>query len=258
MSINVWGLFRIEWRKLRRSGITAVYFLATLILWIPSVLNADLNFTMQDVGILPEDNFLIQGYMGYAWFLFPACLVVSTVLLTQMERGNGGLRRMLSLPVSPVRLCMAKFLVLLALTAELTLMSFAAWAAGAAAAGRIYGYDFMRPLSDTFGFVCRIWLAGIPMAACFWLLAAAVRTPVFAVGIGLISIIPSVLLINTRICVFYPAAYPFYVVANEYTKLAEHFSVSPIRMGQWLPPAAAITCTALAAACGLFGREERR
>ena len=42
-------------------------------------------------GITPEHNFLIQSFMGFAWFIYPACMIVCTVLLQQLERGHKGI-----------------------------------------------------------------------------------------------------------------------------------------------------------------------
>lgn len=80
----------VEWKKLRRSRILFIMGMAAVMLWVPSILNAHLNFEMQAEGISPEHNFLIQGFMGMAWFMFPAGMVVSTVLLAQTERSNHG------------------------------------------------------------------------------------------------------------------------------------------------------------------------
>ena len=67
-------LLGAEWKKLRRSKIVLILWAAALILWIPSILNAHLNFGMEAEGISPEHNFLIQGFMGMAWFMFPASM----------------------------------------------------------------------------------------------------------------------------------------------------------------------------------------
>ncbi|MCM1191254.1 MAG: hypothetical protein NC389_02370 [Acetatifactor muris] len=64
--MNFLTLIGIEFRKIRRSGIILILTAATVILWLPSVLNADMNFEMQAEGILPEHNFLIQGFLGMA------------------------------------------------------------------------------------------------------------------------------------------------------------------------------------------------
>ena len=65
-------LLSIELDKIRRSKIILILLIAVVILWIPSVANAHLNFKMSFAGISPENNFLIQGLMGMAWFMFPA------------------------------------------------------------------------------------------------------------------------------------------------------------------------------------------
>ena len=37
------------------------------------------------------------------------------------------------------------------------------------------------------------------MAAVFWMIAVLIASPIFQIGIGLASIVPSVLLINTKV-----------------------------------------------------------
>ena len=80
------SLIGVEFKKIKRSKIFFILFIATIILWIPSILTAEMNFDMQAEGISPENNFFIQGFMGMAWFMFPASMVVGTVLLSQTEQ----------------------------------------------------------------------------------------------------------------------------------------------------------------------------
>lgn len=84
-------LVKTELTKLRRSHIFWILLAPVILLWIPSFLNADINF--EATGISPENNFFIQSYLGFTWFMFPASLVVCTVLLTQSERTNKGLQK---------------------------------------------------------------------------------------------------------------------------------------------------------------------
>ena len=58
------SLIGVEFMKIKRSKIFFILFAATVILWIPSIRNADMNFSMQAEGISPENNFFIQGFMG--------------------------------------------------------------------------------------------------------------------------------------------------------------------------------------------------
>lgn len=65
------SLIGVEFKKMKRSKILLIFLVATAILWVPSILNAHMNFDMQAEGISPENNFFIQGFMGMAWFMFP-------------------------------------------------------------------------------------------------------------------------------------------------------------------------------------------
>ena len=111
------SLTGVELKKIRRSGILWILVIPVFLIWLTSVINADINFTMGNEGISPENNFFIQSFMGYAWFMYPASIVISTVMLIQTERRNRGILKMLALPVSAARLCLAKFCVLLLLAA---------------------------------------------------------------------------------------------------------------------------------------------
>ena len=123
---------------------------------------------------------------------------------------------MLSLPVSTPKLCLAKFTLLLLLAAVQMLLSLAAYYICAAAVTGTQGYPFILEPSYVCEIVCGIYAAAIPMAAVYWAISTAISSPIFSVGIGLASIVPSVLLINTKIWFAYPMSYPFYLLMVAY------------------------------------------
>ncbi|MCM1182007.1 MAG: ABC transporter permease [Roseburia sp.] len=252
------SLLRIELRKLRRSKIALILLSATVILWLPAVLNADMNFEMEAEGISPENNFFIQSFMGMAWFMFPACMVVCTVLLNMTERSNRGLLKMLSLPIRTAKLCMAKFVVLVLLAACQIAMNVGMYYISAAIASHAQGYAFPLPPLFVLREMVLFFLSAIPMLALFWLLSVCIQTPIFSIGIGLASIVPSVLMINTKIWFAYPPAYPFFAITVEYGKLAANLSTAPIRFIPWIPTAVGITVVCLLVSCLCFGQAERR
>lgn len=256
--MKILSLLSVECKKIRRTKVIFILLAATIILWIPSILNAHMNFEMQAEGISPENNFLIQGFLGMAWFIFPASMVVGTVLLTQVERGNKGILKMLSLPISTAKLCLAKFGILLFLSAVQVVMTTGMYYVSAFAASKTQDYDFI--LSPVF--VCKeamlLYLASIPMIAFFWMAAVCIQTPVFAMGIGLASIVPSVLVINTELWYAYPMAYPFYVITAEYGRLARHLCTAQVEVLPWIPVALAFTIICLVISCLRFGQAERR
>ena len=71
---------KIELIKIRRSHIFWILLIPAVMMWIPSALNADVNFRMNDIGISPEHNFFIQGFMGMAWFMIPAVLIILSLI----------------------------------------------------------------------------------------------------------------------------------------------------------------------------------
>lgn len=252
------SLTGIEFKKIRRSKIVLILALAAVILWLPSIFNADLNFDTQPVVISPENNFLIQGFMAMAWFIFPGSMVVGTVLISQTERSNKGILKMLSLPLSTAKMCLAKFAVLISLSLLQILMMVVMYFISAAIVSHTQSYNFILPPLFVFKEACFILLSAIPMLAFFWLLSVCIQTPIFSIGIGLASIVPSVLMINTKLWFVYPMSYPFFVIASEYSKLAENLNTSQVELIPWLPVAASITIVCLIIACLRFGQSERR
>lgn len=252
------SLVDVEFKKIRRSKILLILFVATVILWLPSIFNAQMNFDMQAEGISPENNFLIQGFMAMSWFMFPASMVVSTVLINQTERSNNGILKMLSMPISSVKLCLAKFVVLLSLSAFQLLMTVGAYFVSAAIASHSQEYNFILSPLFVFKEAGLIFVSAIPMLAFFWLLSVCIQTPIFSVGIGLASIVPSVLMINTKIWFAYPMAYPFFVITAEYGKIASNLNTAQVELVPWIPVSFIITGLCLLISCFRFGQAERR
>ncbi len=256
--MSLLSLVGIEAGKIRRSKITLIMAAAVMLLWMPSIINAHLNFEMQAEGISPENNFLIQGFMGMAWFMFPASMVVSTVLLNMTERSDRGMLKMLSMPINTAKLCLAKFAVLLALAALQILMTVGMYFISAGIATKTQNYDFMLEPLFVFKEAGMIFAAAVPMLAFFWLLSVCIQTPIFSIGIGLASIVPAVLMINTKIWFAYPMSYPLFVITAEYGKLAANLTTSQVELIPWLPTAACVTVFCLFVSCLCFGRAERR
>ncbi len=103
-----------------------------------------------------------------------------------------------------------------------------------------------------------IFMAAIPMLAFFWLLSVCIQTPIFSIGIGLASIVPSVLMINTKIWFAYPMSYPFFVITAEYGKLASNLTTAQVEFIPWIPVAIGITMICSFISCLCFGQAERR
>lgn len=53
------SLVGVEFKKIKRSKILLILLVATVILWIPSILNVHMNFDMQAEGISPDQRLLV-------------------------------------------------------------------------------------------------------------------------------------------------------------------------------------------------------
>ena len=256
--MNFFSLVTVELKKIKRSKILLILLVPVVMMWIPSVLNSDFTFDTRGIPITPENNFFIQGFMGMVWFMIPASLVICTVLLSQTERSNKGILKMLSLPISTTKLCLAKFTVLLMLAAVQMVMSIGAYYICAAIVTNTQDYNFVLEPLYVCKIVCSLYAAAIPMAAVYWAISTVIQSPIFSVGIGLASIVPSVLMINTKIWFAYPMSYPFYLLMVAYGRAAEGVYETQIAWLPWLPAAIGITILALAVSCIRFGASERR
>ena len=246
------NLLLIEGRKLKRSKLLWILIAAILIMWIPCVLNADVNFDMETEGISPENNFFIQGFMGFAWFLFPASIVVITVLIAQTERKNRGLLKMLSLPVHPGGLCLSKFVILLFLLAAEMLFMVLGYFLSAEAASGLENYDFSVDVSMVLRTAGLVYLASVPMVALYYMLSVLITSSVFSVGIGLALIVPSVLVMNTK------AWFVYRIVTAQMHDLATKMGSFDYELVPWIPAAAVITVLCIVISCIFFGRGEVR
>ena len=242
--MNFLSLVGVELKKIRRSKILLILLIPVIMMWIPSIINADMNFDLRGIPITPENNFFIQGFMGMVWFMIPASLVICTVLL--------------SLPISTTKLCLAKFTVLILLAAFQMVMSIGAYYICAAIVTHTQDYNFILEPLYVCKNVCSIYAAAIPMAAVYLAVSTLIQSPIFSVGIGLASIVPSVLMINTKIWFAYPMSYPFYLIMVAYGRAAEGVYETQIAWLPWLPVAVGITILALVVSCMRYGASERR
>lgn len=257
--MNFLSLIGIEFYKIRRSKILLILLTAAVFLWLPSIFHADISFRSQtDFGISPENNFMIQGFLGMSWFMFPAAMVVCTVLLHQTERNDHGILKMLSLPVSTVKLCLAKFVVLLCLAALQIALTVGMYYLSAAIASRTQNYPFALPPALVLREAGLVFLSSIPMLTFFWLVSICIQTPIFSIGIELASIVPSVLAINTKLWFAYPMAYPLFAITHEYSRMASKMTPPDVNLTPLLAVALSSAVLCLFLSCLRFGQHERR
>lgn len=250
-------LISVEIKKIRRSRILWLLLIPLVILWLPSVLNAQNNLSQAPgLGISPQNSFFIQGSLGFTSFIYPASMVVCTVLLVQNERSYHGMLKMLALPISKAALCTAKFIVLAALISLQMLMNLTVYYISAAIAAHITGAQLLLPPLIAIKEMLLVFLFSLPMLSFFWLLAVCIPSPVFAMGAGLASIVPAILIANTKLWFLYPMSYPIYVIASEYGKMSTVFTFYDMKLFPLLPMAVLLLAVCLGISRAAFGRLE--
>lgn len=252
------ALLRLEFIKLRRSKIGLLMIAPLLLVWGMAVVNGQMNFEMAAEGLSPEHNFFIQSYLSFAAFMLPASLVVLTVLLSQTERANGGMTKMLSLPISSGMLCLGKLCVLLLLMGGELLLLYATYFPAALIAARIWDYPFVLSALYVGKVSALLWLVSIPMAAVYWLISVLIFNPVASLAAGLASVVPIILAINTEIWYLYPMCYPMMLVTREMHQLATNMGDFSVALLPWLPVAIGIGALCVLLACLFFGRALRK
>lgn len=253
--MSLLSCIQVELRKIRRTKIMWILVIPVLMMWGVSVMNADINFKDYILanGISPENNFFIQSVLGFTWFMYPSSMVVITVMMTQTELKNKGILKMMALPVSPVKLCAAKFIVFLCLCVIQVVMLFAGSFPAIVLASRIHGYDFgIAPLT-----VCRlgvwVFLVSIPMMAVYWMISTVITNPVFSLGAGLASVVPAVLMINTKLWFAYPMCYPMMAATLEMNRMSGG-TIPVIPAAEWIAVSVVVTAAALGISLVSFGR----
>lgn len=252
------SLLSVEFKKLRRSKIFIILLVPVLLIWITAVINANLNFDTAAESVSPKNNFFIQSFLGFVYFMLPSSLVIMTVLISQTERTNNGILKMFSLPISGVKMCLAKFCTLLSLMAAEIFSMFVAYFPSAIIASKQYNYEFMISPFYVLKICGLLFVISIPMAAIYWLISVWLKNPVMSIGVGLASVVPILLAINTKAWFAYPMCYPMMTITSEMHKLATKLGTFPMDLVPWIPVAIGFTLAALGIACAIFGKAERK
>lgn len=255
--MNFFSLIGVEFKKLRRSKILFIFIAPVVLIWGMAVMNADANFKVNPMGISPENNYFIQSFLGFAWFMLPASLVVITVLIIQTERADNGFCKMLSLPVGKTELCLAKYCVAVILMAIEILLMCVSYFPFAYLASAKFQYDFVLAAPYVFKVCALLFAVSVPMAAVYWMISVLLKKPVASVGVGLASVVPVVLAINTKVWYVYPMCYPMMLIASEMDKFATGTETAAMAPVPWIPVAVVMGAAAVLIACLRFGNYEK-
>ena len=189
-------LVEIEFKKVKRSKIVPLIFVAPLLVVVSGVANLSNYFTPEYTNAWPA--MFIQSALVYAYYLLPFSMIVVCVMIAGRETQNNGVLKMLALPVSRKALSMAKFCVLVFfLLMEMAVFLVMFIFAGLVAT-RVMGVTEALPVLYLLKWCVWLFLTMLPSLAVMWAITVLFEKPLFSVGANLLLVIPGVLVANTR------------------------------------------------------------
>ncbi|MCC8078717.1 MAG: ABC transporter permease [Oscillospiraceae bacterium] len=239
-------LVKIEFIKLRRGKILLLLFAAPLLVTVSGVANLRRYLAPEYTNAWAA--MFIQSALVYAYYLLPLSMAVVCAVLAGRERASGGLRKMLTLPLSPRALSAAKMCVLLCfLAAELAAFLLTFSLAGTLAV-RSAGVAEALPLNYLLQWCGGLFLTMLPCAAAMWAVTALCAKPLPAAGINLLLVLPSVLLSATPLWFAYPYCYSGRLVSAALHDFTASAASAGFELFPFLPTAAlALSLAALLA-----------
>lgn len=250
-------LISMEYRKLKSTGFVPAFLAGGLLAALIPAINTGARpdtFTS-----LPGDplSILLNANAQMILLLQMILVVCGACIMYHTEYADRALRHMLALPLRPSAMCLCKFIVLLVLAFLQTALMTGLYFVSAGIASSSTGVSLMAEPSEVFALAGLLFLSALPMLAVYWMLAVCLQTPVFSITAGLASMVPTVLMINTKVWYLYPPCYPFYIVTWKYGEFAGSTPEAP-DLFPWIPAAAGIALICIIISCLLFGQAERR
>lgn len=254
--MNFLGLLKIEFKKVKRSKIVPLIFIAPLLVVISGVANLSRYFSPEYTNVWSA--MFIQSALVYAYYLLPFSMIVVCVMIAGRETQHNGILKMLALPVSRYALSLAKFGVLIFYLFMEMVIFLVVFLITGIAATHMAGITESLPLFYLAKWCAGLFLTMLPCIAAMWAITVLFEKPLLSVGLNLFLVIPGILVANTPLWIAYPYCYSGYLVScslHDFTAEGTNtaFSVFP-----FLPCAIVVFISALLLAVKEFGKKEMR
>lgn len=254
--MNFFGLLKIEFKKVKRSKIVPLIFIAPLLVVISGVANLSRYFSPEYTNAWSA--MFIQSALVYAYYLLPFSMIVVCVMIAGHETQHNGILKMLALPVSRYALSLAKFGVLMFYLFMEMIVFLVVFLITGIAATHMAGITESLPLLYLVKWCAGLFLTMLPCIAAMWAITVLFEKPLLSVGLNLFLVIPGILVANTPLWIAYPYCYSGYLVScslHDFTAEGTNttFSVFP-----FLPCAIVVFISALLLAVEKFGKKEMR
>ena len=254
--MSFWELLGIEFKKVKRSKIVPLIFIAPLLVVSSGVANLSRYFTPEYTNAWPA--MFIQSALVYSYYLLPLTMIVVCVMIAGRETGNNGILKMLALPVSRYELSAAKFCVLaFYLFMEMVVFLVVFVIAGTIATSTM-GVTETLPVLYLVKWCALLFLTMLPCLGAMWAVTVLFEKPLLSVGLNLLLVIPGVLVSNTPVWIAYPYCYSGYLVSCSLHDFTVGDNIRAFSIFPFMPVAILVFVSALAIAVIQFGKKEMR
>lgn len=211
-------LIQIEFQKVKRSKILPILIIAPFLIIISGV-NSLINY------ITPESEgawqaMFVQSCLVFAYYLLPLTMVVISILITQREKANNGILKMLSLPIKRNKMAMAKFFVFLFYLLLEIFIFFILFIIVGLYASNYIGLNDPVPYGYVLKWSFILFITAIPFVAFIWMLACLFKKAFLTIGLSMFMAIGSIFIANTNAWILYPFSYSGKFVTAELRRIA--------------------------------------
>lgn len=254
--MSVIELLKIEFMKVKRSGILPLLFIPPVLVVISGVSSIGMYMTPEYTDAWSA--MFIQSALLFGYYLLPFSMVVVCVMIANREMKNNGIMKMLALPVGRGKLALTKFFVLLIfLTIEL-LIFFSAFIIAGIITTQVMNVGESVPILYLLTWTIKLFSTMVPAVSCMWAVTILFEKPLLSMGLNLLLIIPGVLVANTPLRLVYPYCYSGYVVSHALHTVTATGGESTLPLLPFVPCAVIISVFALFVSIKCFGRKEMR
>lgn len=254
--MNFFDLLKIEFKKVKRSKIVPLIFIAPLLVVISGIANLSRYFSSEYTNVWSA--MFIQSALVYAYYLLPFSMIVVCVMIAGRETQHNGILKMLALPVSRYALSLAKFGILMFyLFMEIVIFLIVFLVAGIAAT-HMTGITETLPLFYLVKWCAGLFLTMLPCIAVMWAITVLFEKTLLSVGLNLFLVIPGILIANTPLWIAYPYCYSGYLVSCSLHDFTAEGTSTAFSVFPFLPCAIVIFILALLLAVRKFGKKEMK
>jgi len=252
--VNFLDLLKIEFKKVKRSKIVPLIFIAPLLVVISGVANLSSYFTPEYTNAWSA--MFIQSALLYAYYLLPFSMIVVCVMIAGRETQNNGILKMLALPVSRYALSLAKFFILAFYLFMEMVVFLVVFLISGIVATHMTGITETLPILYLVKWCVGLFLTMLPCIAVMWAITVMFDKTLLSLGLNLFLVIPGVLIASTPFWIAYPYCYSGYLVSCSLHDFTAEGSVTAFFVFPFLPCAIAVFILALLLAVRKFGRRE--